>query len=562
MLVLAGPGTGKTTTLVESVVDRIERRGVPPEQVLVLTFSRRAADEMRQRIAARLERTVATPLATTFHSFCYGLVRELQDPKDYAEPMQLLSAAEADHRVRELLEGAADGVRHPWPARLLPALRTHGFAVELQRLAGRARALGLDPVDLATTGSATGRTDWVAAAHFFEEYLDVLDAQNMLDYAELVHRARLAVEDHRGELAERFSYVVVDEFQDTDPAQVALLEALCGGGRDLVAVGDPDQSIYAFRGAEVRGVWEFPGRFAAADGRPAPVRALRRTRRFGPRLLAASKRVADRIGLGTLPLEARGFRDTVPTPAAHLRAGDDELWLATFTDPAAEAEHVAQLLRRAHLEEGTPWDEMAVLVRGGAAMGRLHRALVAAGVPVEVAGSEVPLRAEPAVGGLLAALELAVTLAEEARPDPEAVEALLTGPLGHLDGADLRVLCRELRRRDAFGDDGERRPPRPSTELLVDALVEPGVLAGLRGGRVDDVARRARRVADLVRRCATLVAQHASPEVVLWTLWRGTAWERRLLDATAAGGEAAAAAHRDLDAVVALFALAARSEET
>src|SRR4029077_17903836 len=93
---------------------------------------------------------------------------------------------------------------------------------------------------------------------------------------------------------ERDAYdaVFVDEYQDCDPAQEALLRALAGDGRDLVAVGDPDQSIYAFRGADVRVVTSFPDRFRGRDGAPAPVVALRACRRSGPVLLAASRRGA------------------------------------------------------------------------------------------------------------------------------------------------------------------------------------------------------------------------------------------------------------------------------
>ncbi|MGH1562121.1 ATP-dependent helicase [Mumia sp. DW29H23] len=581
LLVLAGPGTGKTTTLVETVVDRIERHGLRPEQVLVLTFSRKAAEELRHRIATRLDRTVSTPLATTFHSFCYGLVREFQDPKSYSEPLQLLSASESDTRIRELVVGGLEDRTVAWPTRLGPALRTRGFAVELERLMTRTRALGLDPVDLAAAGAAAGRTDWAAAAQFFEEYLDVLDAQNLIDYAELVHRAGLVVADpeHQPALRDRFRFVIVDEYQDTDPAQVALLRGLAGDGRDLVVVGDPDQSIYAFRGADVSGILGFADAFRTRDGGPAPVASLRRTRRFGPRILAASREVAQRIPLGPLAVQARGFRDPEPGGAVD----GDEVWVRTFTDPASEADHIALMLRRAHLEEGVGWDGMAVLVRSGAAMPRLQRALQAAGVPVEMAGAEVPLRTEPAVAALLGALHLAVVLAEQREPDPESVERFLTGPLGDLDAAELRILCQELRRRDAYDDEGERRLARPSRELLVALVREPLILGSLvdaggsggRGGRAGEVARRAYRAAALLGEAARLVASQASPEQVLWTLWRGTRWQSRLVAAiegasrgaateelAADDADAAAAAHRDLDAVVALFALAARAEES
>src|SRR3569623_2248297 len=106
LLVLAGPGTGKTTTLVEAVVQRVEE-GASPVEVLVLTFSRKAAEELRQRIAARLGRTVAEPSASTFHSFCYSLLRAYGVGPGGRLP-RLLSGAEREMRVRQLLIGTAE----------------------------------------------------------------------------------------------------------------------------------------------------------------------------------------------------------------------------------------------------------------------------------------------------------------------------------------------------------------------------------------------------------------------------------------------------------------------
>jgi len=139
VLVLAGPGTGKTTTIVEAVVQRVEHSEITPDQALVLTFSRRAAAELRDRIAARLGCTIREPIARTFHSYAYGLLRA--DAARRGEPMpRLLSGAEQDLVVRELLRGDVEAGASMWPARLRPALLTRGFAQELRDLVQRIAA--------------------------------------------------------------------------------------------------------------------------------------------------------------------------------------------------------------------------------------------------------------------------------------------------------------------------------------------------------------------------------------------------------------------------------------
>ncbi|WP_258312018.1 UvrD-helicase domain-containing protein, partial [Streptomyces sp. ZEA17I] len=240
LLVLAGPGTGKTTTLVESVTARVDR-GADPARILVLTFSRKAAVELRDRMAARLG-AARGPQATTFHSYCYALVRAHQDADLFADPLRLLSGPEQDVTVRDLLAGQLDlekeGLAHVrWPDELRACLTTRGFADEVRAVLARSRELGLAPDALAAFARRTGRPDWSAAAQFLAEYLDVLDAQGVLDYAELVHRAVLLAErpEVSARLAEAYDAVYVDEYQDTDPAQVRLLHALAGnpvsGGR-------------------------------------------------------------------------------------------------------------------------------------------------------------------------------------------------------------------------------------------------------------------------------------------------------------------------------------------
>ncbi|MFJ3655628.1 ATP-dependent helicase [Streptomyces nigra] len=579
MLVLAGPGTGKTTTLVESVAERIARGG-DPERILVLTFSRKAAVELRDRMALRIGAARA-PQATTFHSFCYALVRAHQDHDLFVEPLRLLSGPEQDVTVRELLAGQPElerlGLAHVrWPDELRACLTTRGFADEVRAVLARSRELGLGPDALDDFARRIGRPDWRAAASFLAEYLDVLDLQGVLDYAELVHRAVLLAQrpEAAEALAARYDAVYVDEYQDTDPAQVRLLRALAGGGRTLVAFGDPDQSIYTFRGADVNGILEFPHAFPRADGRPAPVEVLRISRRSGAALLAATRLLTRRMPLTRLPADkVRAHRELAP-----VREGGR---VEVFTYPTAgtELDNIADILRRAHLEDGVPWSDMAVLVRAGSrTIPTVRRALTAAGVPLDIDGDDLPLRHEPSVAPLLTALRAVATA--EAGPsdrqehgspeDPDGPEAataeapcwldtetaltLLTSPLAGMDAADLRRLGRALRDEERAG--GNPLPP-PSDDLLARALAEPERLT------VHDpaYARGAQRLGALLRKARERLAGGGTAEEALWDLWEGTPWPTRLERAARRGGAAGRNADRDLDAVCALFATAARAEE-
>ncbi|WP_346089001.1 ATP-dependent DNA helicase [Streptomyces erythrogriseus] len=705
LLVLAGPGTGKTTTLVESVAARVARGG-DPERILVLTFSRKAAVELRDRMALRIGAARA-PQATTFHSFCYALVRAHQDSELFVEPLRLLSGPEQDVTVRELLAGQVNlersGLSHVrWPDELRACLTTRGFADEVRAVLARSRELGLDPGALDAFARRIGRPDWRAASAFLAEYLDVLDLQGVIDYAELVHRAVLLARrpETAGQLADRYDAVYVDEYQDTDPAQVRLLHALASGGRTLVAFGDPDQSIYAFRGADVNGILEFPYAFPRADGRPAPVQVLRTSRRSGAALLEATRLITRRMPLPRLPAEkVRLHRE----PAPVRDGGRVEVY--TYPTAGTELDNIADILRRAHLEDGVPWNDMAVLVRAGArTLPVVRRALTTAGVPVDVDGDDLPLRHEPAVAPLLTALRAVARAEENRRPDAvdaedargagdaadagageadagsgeagrgagagagagagsgevvsgsveadadageagagageadagsyeagrgageadagageadrgsagtdagaragagetgagtgdegtgtgeadrgsgeagiaaepgagpggsgsggdepcwldtETALTLLTSPLAGMDAADLRRLGRALREEERAA--GNALPP-PSDELLARALAQLDRLA------VHDLvyARGAQRLGALLRRARACLADGGTAEEALWELWDGTPWPQRLERAARRGGAAGRNADRDLDAVCALFATAARAEE-
>ncbi|WP_344905947.1 ATP-dependent DNA helicase [Actinomadura meridiana] len=543
MLVLAGPGTGKTTTIVEAVVDRIENRGVDPERVLVLTFSRKAAGELRQRITGRLQRTTRTPLALTFHSYAYALLRRDAVLEEEPAP-RLLSGPEQLLEVRRLLEGElADGARD-WPERLRATLATRGFAEELRDFALRATERRYVGEDLVGLGRMRGRDDWPAIGDFMERYAErfALDPVQTFDYGELIFVAAnmLANEELRIREQDAYDAVFVDEYQDTDPAQEALLKHLAGDGRDLVVVGDPDQSIYGFRGADVRGIQEFPDRFRTLNGDPAPVVALRTCRRMGPEILAASRRIARRLPAGSAG--AAEHRDLRP-----LEDLDGEVRAVIADSESQESALVADELRRAHLLDGVPWSRMAVLVRSAVRqVPVLRRALAQAGVPVVVAGDEVPLMGEPAVRPFLVLLRAAL---KKGFLDEVVADDLLTGPLGGADALAMRRLKRALRDLEELSG-GQR----PLGELLVAAVNDPRELVLVH----EKVRAPAERVAHLIDVARKSVHEGGTAEDVLWAVWQESGQADVLLAQSVKGGTRGAAADRDLDAVVALFDHAAR----
>ncbi|MER5333389.1 PD-(D/E)XK nuclease family protein [Micromonospora sp. NPDC002717] len=564
MLVLGGPGTGKTSTLVEAVAARVAE-GVDPERILVLTFGRRGATALRQRIEARAagggHRVLREPLVRTFPAYAFGLLRRAAAERGEPSP-RLLTGPEQDLIIRELLDVVGEEPGDDpvgWPEDLRPALRTRAFAAQLRDLLMRAAERGVGPVELARLGEKLGRADWPAAARFLREYVAVLalrDVSNRgsvaYDPAELVRAATGMLLDDPELLAaerRRLAYVYVDELADTDPAQQELLATVAGGGKSLVAFADPDSSTYAFRGADPAVVTTFPHRFRTASGAPAAQVVLTTSYRAGPRLLAASGRLARRL---------RG-------PAAHRRlhplpaAPPGSVEVRTFRSATSEAAWLAHALREAHLLGGVPWSEMAVLVRStGRQLPSLQRALHAAGVPTVVHGEDLPLHLQPAVAPLLLLLRCAL---EPERLDEEAAVALLHSPLGGADPLAERRLRQGLRALALAA--GDRRP---SGELIVEALRDPAELAGIERRW----AEPAQTVAGLLAVARETAARPgATAEDVLWAVWRASGlaelWSAAIGRGQTVAGEGdvarrrrAEAADRDLDAVMVLFDAAAR----
>jgi superfamily I DNA/RNA helicase/RecB family exonuclease len=570
MRVLAGPGTGKTTTLVHAMASRlIGDAPLLADQVLGLTFGRKAALEWRDQV------TIAVgggkvPLVSTFHSFCYALVRKYQTVETYQEPIRLLSGPEQQQRARQLFSDAVRDGRVEWPEELQGALDTRGLAEEVRAVMSRARSHLMDPRDLVQLGKASSRDAWASIGGFMDEYLDVLDLEGVIDYTELVHRAVLLCHrpDVQADLHSSFKAIYVDEYQDTDPGQVALLKALVSPSSSLIVVGDIDQAIYGFRGADETGIRTFSDAFEKVYAKPVDDVVLRTCRRFGPHIREVAKAVIEKYHPAGFPAQIlKDHRDLKCEPLSDAAskdvdadaAGDsieqgkkDTVEVLTFDSDGAQAAHIADLLARARQTYGYAWADMAVIVRSAVvSLPAMYRAMVMAGVPVEVAADEIPLHLDPAVSPLVTALRV---IDNPHALTPDVAMGLLQGPFGKLDPVDLRRFGRYLRSQDATAE----RAAAPSAHLIRDALADPKSLLDIPSGQFDQIVAVFTRVGEMLNGARTQMAKGASPHELMWHVWQSTAWPQELERQSVGRTGASQRANRDLDSICALFDVANR----
>ena len=573
VLVPGAPGTGKSTVLIEAAIRRVEADGVDPERILILAPGRLAADTLRDRFTARLNRSLSTTPARTWAAYAFDLIRraKAEGLLPLSKAPRLLSGPEQDLIIKELLEGhALPGLGLPWPDDLTAALPTRGFRHEVRQLFDRITETGRTAEDLAGLGHACGRPDWIAAAALYAEYRDVLDLRmpEAFDPAGIITAARQLFQDFPGFLAaerDRLQLILVDDIQEANPAVFELL-ADVAAGKDVYVTSAPDTVVQGFRGARPDLVAELPG-LLGGEERAVVEKPLFHAHRHQPAVARAWLGVADRISLRSggqlarrldpvcsVPAEAGGSADTasgdcatgdtVSGDTAQPAGGTVEAHL--LPSAVHELRYVAQRILEAHLRDGRPLEDIAVIVRNGGQLSQLQRYLAGQGIPVRIPVAEAAVRDEVAVRPLLDAYAVAL---DPAVLTPESAVSLLTSRVGGATSLELRRLRQSLRREELLGGGG-----RSSDSLLVEALLEPGAL-----GSLGIEGRSARRVARMIQAGRKAVAEPgANAETVLWALWHSTGLAAAWTSAALAGGLVGARADRDLDAMMALFHTAER----
>lgn len=539
--VIGAPGSGKTTTLVELVADRVLRLGWEPHEVVALTTGRITATRLRDRLALRVGRPTTGPLARTVNSLAFEIVGHSAKLADRARP-RLITGGEQDSDIASMLDGhIQDGTGPQWPEHLDANVRQlRGFRTELRELMMRATEFGVTPDQLRSLGREHDRPEWVAAGDFVSEYTAVLGLSrpDQLDSTELVRAAVSAID--RGEIPDSVAdlrMVVVDDFQEVTESTLSLLRSLVSRGISVFAFGDPDTAANAFRGGEPHAL----GRLSSELGLPpvAPI-YLSTVHRQGGDAAALVRRVTSHIGTASAGPQRSA-------PSSEGTAGN--LITVLAPTPSREWSTLARRLRERHLRDGVDWNDMAVVVRSGGQVPAIARALALAEVPTRTTLAARPLRDDGAARSLLSVVDAGIG---RSPLTTELATTLLLGPFGGLDRLDLRRLRLALRAEEIAGGGN-----RLGDELVLEALSGVGRFA-----TIDHrVGRRAERLAGTLAGLRESFDGGATIEELLWFAWERSGLQRSWHDAALGGGILAAEANRNLDGVLALFSAAKRFVE-
>ena len=446
VVIRAGAGSGKTAVMTARIVHLVETAQVRPAGVLGLTFTNKAAGELEERVSEAMAaiglasvdgRLVHEhPTVMTYHAFAQKLVRD-HGPRIGVDPEAgLLSNAQK----WQILLGMIDQIevlddvelRHPLsyiPQTLDLADQCATHLVKPEELAKECERLleaGID--DRFADQALRKRKDF---AKIIRRYLERKQTLHRIDYGDQIRLAVQILErndDVTEELRERYPVILLDEYQDTDPAQKVMLRKLCPDGAAVTAVGDARQAIYAWRGASMFNLINFHREFVRADGSDALQATLSENYRSGRRIVELANRV-----IAGVPEEHRPGDELVPVPAN----GEGWIGTAVFADQEAEASYIATEIERLH-DDDTPWKEMAVLVRSRRYLDAVLAALEERDIPFEM----------PDLGGLLkvpAVMDVVAWMWVLSDPGPSTnrwAARILMGPRFRIHYRDLAPIAK------------------------------------------------------------------------------------------------------------------------
>ncbi|HEY1629424.1 MAG TPA: UvrD-helicase domain-containing protein, partial [Tepidisphaeraceae bacterium] len=361
LLIVAGAGSGKTRVITRRVAYLISQ-GIVPASILAITFTNKAAGEMKQRVSSVLDRPLRDfgqldqpwPMICTFHSLCLRILRHYATRIGLPANFSIFDSADQTRLLKEALKSLEISSTNFPPGSVHSAI-------------SKAKNELVSPEAYAqTAGDFYTRT----VARVYTKYQQLLQQNSALDFDDLLLRATLSLREHRevlAELQERFQYLLIDEYQDTNHVQYVLAHALALKHRNICVVGDPDQSIYAWRGADIQNILDFE-----TDYPDAKVVRLEQNYRSTKTILAIASKL---IAKNTQRKDKSLWTENEQGERAKLILAQDEY---------DEAESIVKELKQIH-ERGVDWNEMAIFYRMNALSRVMERALFNAKIPYQIA---------------------------------------------------------------------------------------------------------------------------------------------------------------------------------
>ncbi|QQE11382.1 UvrD-helicase domain-containing protein [Planctomycetota bacterium] len=356
LLVLAGPGSGKTRVITSRIAYLILECGIPPWNVLAITFTNKAAGEMRERVSKVVsQRQSEAATICTFHSLCARIIRQYADKLGLPPSYSIYDTSDQKRAAKQALEVLGIDTKNFPPASVLNAISN--AKNELQN----ADAFAGQADDFYSKKIAT----------IYKKYEQILDQSHSLDFDDLLLKTVQLFREHPivlAELQERYQYVMIDEYQDTNHAQFMIANALAARHKNICATGDPDQSIYGWRGANIQNILDFEAIYANAT----TVR-LEQNYRSTKRILAAADALIQNNS-------ARKHKD--------LWTDNEEgelIEVLTSRDEREEARQIVQEFEKLNCDENVAWGEMAVFYRMNSLSRVMEDALRDRGIPYQIA---------------------------------------------------------------------------------------------------------------------------------------------------------------------------------
>lgn len=568
LLVIGGPGTGKSALMVERALSYI-KEGIDPNQILLLTFDRERATELNDAIVSQIPKSINGAIVKTIPAFAYGLLRA-HAAQNGKKPPTLLSGAEQDFYIRELLAPSAISNSANWPEELLAAVKTAAFAREMRDLIMRATERGISSDQLAQLSTRENFPLWLPASKFYLEYTQsrTIDEDYKLDPSELIINAiNLIGRDEKlhQELRDKYKVILVDEYQESDPAHRALIKLI--STQELTLFADPDSAVGRFRGADPEGVSRAADSFADSNGNPAKTIYLLKNYRSSLELnnltvsIANSFRYSRIINHRERICASENNKELAQSEKGKVdKQENGEILTACLETAHEEARFIAHHFHSLHLGEGIPYNKMAIILRSpGARTATLRRTLGALGIPVAQDSNSIPLILQSVISPMILIARIGLAHSDERRREiltPENVESLLLSPFAGGDPLTLRRMRYTLLKMRDIDHDQSEEKQQNTHEILRDLLLTP--MADFDWNEF----AAAKRVSDLIAVSIKAANRKAAQsENVLWEIWDNAIAEdgrkiSQVWQGAAIDGDSSA--DSNLDAVLSLFESAAR----